>query len=95
MHEQRKYFRIKSEGDILAFFANQALEIIDLSAASILVTNDVKLPPTGVIDLKINHTFTYMSYKILRTNKDNSIVLLFDQEDQIEQLFTTLRNLRR
>ena len=95
MHEQRKYFRIKSEGKIFAFFANHALEIIDLSAASLLVTNDVKLPPTGVIDLKINHTCIYINYKILRINPDNSILLTFSQEDQVEQVFIALRNLRR
>ena len=94
MNEERKYFRIKNEGEMCAFIKNQSLEIEDLSAKSISIITDIELPTTGTLELKINLFAINMQYQYLRTNPDHTIILLFKQRHQINKLFCVLKNLR-
>ncbi|RUR12271.1 PilZ domain-containing protein [Legionella sp. km772] len=95
MDEKRKFFRIKNNGEIQARFDNQVLEVIDVSASSAAVLTDLELPQTGIIELKINLFVTKLDYEILRKRENNSTILIFNNESQIEKLLVVLKNLRK
>ena len=94
MDEQRDFFRIKNKGDMLAQFEDQALNIIDMSASSVAITPEVKLPRTGILELKINLFKIHLHFEVLSTNAEKT-VLIFTNGDHVEKLLPVLKNLRR
>jgi hypothetical protein len=93
MDEQRDFFRIKNKGEIRAYFEDKEVHIIDLSAASAAIIPDEELPKTGMIELKINLFTISLNYDVLRKS-DDTMVLIFNNEEQISALLPVLKNLR-
>lgn len=93
MDERRKYFRIKNNGDILAKVSNHPIEIVDISAASARVVYNSHLSKHGTMAITIHNFTLYASYDMLRTEK-NDAILIFKNQSEINQLFTTLKHLR-
>lgn len=93
MDERRKFFRIKNNGDILTRMSQYTLDVIDISASGACIVTNSNLPQSGVIDLSINNFSMKIQYEILRTDLNNTIIV-FNQEPEINKLFTALKNLR-
>lgn len=94
MDEKRKFFRIKNKGEISAQFGTHSIHVIDISACSIAITNNIDLPLTGVIQLRINLFLINVEYEILRSTEE-SIILLFNNEEDINRLLPVLQNQRK
>lgn len=93
MDERRNFFRIKNNGEILVRMSQHTLDLIDISASGACIVTNIDLPQNGVIDLVINNFSMKIQYEILRSDKENTIIV-FTQESEINRLFTALRNLR-
>ncbi|MBL7480845.1 PilZ domain-containing protein [Legionella bononiensis] len=93
MDERRTFFRINNKGEILAKIANLSFEVIDISASGVRLTNNSLLPKQGVIEISINRFSINISYKILRVEKQTTI-LNFTNDDEIDRLFIALKQLR-
>lgn len=94
MDEKRRFFRLKNNGEIHAKAANASLDVIDISSTGILVIkkND-NIPKKGIIELSIHSFSTDLSYQILRA-EEQTMVLIFNDEEEINKLFLVLKNLR-
>lgn len=94
MDEKRQYFRIKNNGDILANISTQALDIIDISASgAILINKNLHLDQQGSMEIKIHNFTMQIHYEILRSDKE-TLVIVFKQEEEINQLLIALKQLR-
>ena len=93
MDERRTFFRITNKGEILAKIANLSFEVIDISASGVRLTNNSLLPKQGVIEISIHRFSINISYKILRVEKQTTI-LNFTNDDEIDRLFIVLKQLR-
>jgi hypothetical protein len=93
MDERRNFFRITNNGDILARISQHTLDLIDISASGASIITNSNLPQSGIIDLSINNFSMKIQYEILRSDQKNTIIV-FNQESEINRLFTALKNLR-
>jgi hypothetical protein len=93
MHEQRQFFRLTNEGEIEASLGIYSLKVINISATSISIFPHIELPKTGIIELKIQTILMKMDY-ILSKIRQETTILKFTQEEQIDKLFIILKRLR-
>ena len=93
MDEKRKFFRIKNNGEFEARINTQALEVIDISAASVCIVTCPCLAENGSLVVKVKKVVLKMDYEILRIVDDRT-VLIFNNESQVNELFQTLKQLR-
>lgn len=96
MDEQRNYFRVKNNGEIEGYYLNTPVDIIDISAAGVLLRTEECLPPQGLITIKILNFTTILAFKILRSNdEDNSYVLGFTNKKQLPRMLGILKKIRK
>jgi hypothetical protein len=94
MDERRHFFRIKNKGEIQITIADEALDVIDISSTGVLVIKKkTDFPQQGMLALKIHNFSMNLHYTILKTEKD-TMVLVFNVENEINTLFAVLKNLR-
>jgi hypothetical protein len=93
MHENRKFFRIKNQGEIQASIENNSFEVIDISASSIALISRTILPKKGIINIKIHKFSLSVDYELLKQT-EQTCILIFPKEEQTELLFPILKNLR-
>ncbi|KTD61063.1 hypothetical protein [Legionella shakespearei] len=94
MDEKRKFFRLKNHGEILAKSSEQSLEVVEISSSGALVIKkNINLSQTGTIEIIINNFDMLIHYQILRTDEE-TMVLIFKKEFEINKLFRALKNLR-
>ncbi len=93
MDENRHFFRIRNTGRICAKVAENTVEILDISATGVLIKHHNLLPKHGILELKVHNFSMNISYDILRA-EENSMVLVFNKEEERDKLFLVLRNLR-
>lgn len=93
MDEKRKYFRVRNNGEIEAYFNGVLLNVIDISAASVAIAQSIDLPAKGTILLKINNFSINADFEYLRT-LDEVTILLFQNENQINSLLPVLKRFR-
>ncbi|KGP62803.1 hypothetical protein EP47_11175 [Legionella norrlandica] len=94
MDERRQYFRIKNHGEIKASLYDTSLEVVEISSkGALIIKKQIDIPTEGIMQLQI-HSFTMeLSYKVIRMEEEKW-VLLFNNEEQIDKLFTVLKRLR-
>lgn len=92
LKNQRKFVRIKNQGEISAEFNAHPIHIIDICACSAAISCDIDLPQTGVIRLKVNFFVLDVLYETLKS-ADHSTVLIFKNEEQINKLVPVIKNL--
>lgn len=94
MDEKRRYFRLKNRGEILARASTLNLEVVEISSAGVVVIKkNIDIPPKGLMEIKIHNFSMNINYELLRTEK-SIMILIFNIEDEIKQLFLALKQLR-
>lgn len=94
MDERRGFFRIKNNGTIHAKTSLGALDIINISSTGALIKkNNIPLKTQGIIELNIHNFSMPIHYEVSKTQGD-TIVLIFENKDEINKLFPVLKNLR-
>jgi hypothetical protein len=94
MDENRKFFRIKNNGEIMAFYEDRYLKIIDISPCSAAITTEVQIPDSGVIKLRVEELRTTVCYEVLKKT-DEKIILIFKGDKQINQILQVLKKLKK
>jgi len=94
MDEKRKFFRIKNTGAIHASLETALLEVVEISSSGVVVIKKRdEFPPEGIIELSINNFSMPIKYHLLRIVKE-TMVLIFKEEAEINELFLILKRLR-
>lgn len=94
MDEQRQFFRIKNNGEILANYEDQPLDVIEISSKGIAIIKDnVNLAPKGFLDLYIYDDSLVVKYEILRV-EENAVILVFKRREDNHSLFNILKKIK-
>lgn len=94
MDEKRKFFRLINHGEIQAKSSDQPLDVVEISSSGALVIKkNLNLTQKGTIEIIIHNFDMLIHYEILRTDEE-TMVLVFKYETEINKLFQALRHLR-
>jgi hypothetical protein len=94
MDEKRKFFRLINHGEIQAKYSDQSLNVVEISSSGALVIKkNINLSQRGSIEIIINNFDMLIHYEILRADEE-TMVLIFKYESEINKLFRALKNLR-
>jgi hypothetical protein len=93
MDEKRGYFRVRNNGEFVATFEKEPIEVIDLSANSASIQNTLILPEEGSISLSINQFSIILDYQILQREAQRTIIT-FKDDEQVNTMLRVLKNFR-
>ncbi len=93
MEEQRKYFRIKNNGQIRAKVNDMIVDVFDISAESVSITDGKKVPHYGKLEIQFNFFTIFIEYQYLKT-KEEYTILNFIHEHEILKLLEALKKLK-